>query len=83
MKHTGPRARAARYAYRQPNYEGVNGTEIMDALRDAWLAGYRAAARARRKIDTPTPPRDSLPTLSDDDRHALQESYLYPPTGDE
>ncbi len=50
MKHTSPRERAATYVARQPSYEGVNGREINEALRNAWLAGYRAAARARRIV---------------------------------
>lgn len=35
--------RARRYTRRQPNYEGINGREIQDAIAAAYTAGYRAA----------------------------------------
>lgn len=34
--------RAKRYTRRQPNYEGINGGEIKDAIAAAYITGFRA-----------------------------------------
>jgi hypothetical protein len=46
----GPKRRAEAYGRsRGGAYEGLSGREIAYALADAYMAGYRSAARARRK----------------------------------